>query len=104
MRRRWPCAVRDAIHIVRAMMRGETVTYDGSVFSVRNVKIGYTPPRPDMPILMAAMGDQALRMCGRVADGLMVSNMCPPAYTERALNILAESAKNAGRPAPVPIS
>ena len=94
-------AVRDAIHIVRAMMRGETVTYDGSVFSVRNVKIGYTPPRPDMPILMAAMGDQALRMCGRVADGLMVSNMCPPAYTERALNILAESAENAGRPAPV---
>jgi alkanesulfonate monooxygenase SsuD/methylene tetrahydromethanopterin reductase-like flavin-dependent oxidoreductase (luciferase family) len=62
--------------------------------------MGHTLARTDMPIFMAAMGDQALALCGHVADGLMVSNMCPPGYTVRALTILAESAEKAGRPAP----
>jgi 5,10-methylenetetrahydromethanopterin reductase len=93
-------AVRDAIIIVRGMLRGESVTYDGSVFSVVNVKLEYEPLRPDLPIYMAATGDQALRMCGKIADGLMISNMCPPGYTVRALELLAEGAANAGRPVP----
>jgi 5,10-methylenetetrahydromethanopterin reductase len=93
-------AVRDAIIIVRGMLRGESVTYDGSVFSVVNVKLEYEPLRPDLPIYMAATGDQALRMCGKNADGLMISNMCPPGYTVRALELLAEGAANAGRPVP----
>jgi 5,10-methylenetetrahydromethanopterin reductase len=93
-------AVRDAITIVRGMLGGESVTYDGSVFSVVNAKLEYEPPRPDLPIYMAATGDQALRMCGKIADGLMISNMCPPGYTVRALELLAEGAANAGRPVP----
>src|SRR5207302_1857671 len=56
--------------------------------------------RTDMPILMAAMGEQALRLCAEVADGLMISNMCPPAYTRRAVGIMREAAARAGRPAP----
>jgi 5,10-methylenetetrahydromethanopterin reductase len=93
-------AVRDAITIVRGMLRGESVTYDGAVFSVVNVKLEYEPLRPDLPIYMAATGDQALRMCGKIADGPMISNMCPPGYTVRALELLAEGAANAGRPVP----
>jgi 5,10-methylenetetrahydromethanopterin reductase len=93
-------AVRDAITIVRGMLRGESVTYQGSVFSVTNVKLEYKALRPDLPIYMAATGDQALRMCGRIADGLMISNMCPPGYTVRALELLAEGAAKAGRQPP----
>ena len=96
-------AVRDAVAIVRGMLRGETVSHDGRVFSVSNVKMEYVPPRPDMPIYMAAMGDQALRLCGQVADGLMISNMCPPGYTERALTILQQGADKVGRPRPTEV-
>src|SRR6266540_3080558 len=38
-------ALRDAFHIVRAMLRGEAVTYEGRAFSVRDVRLGYRPPR-----------------------------------------------------------
>lgn len=93
-------AVRDAIHIVRGMMRGDSVTYDGSVFSVRDVKLEFTPRRADMLIYMAAVGDQGLAMCGKVADGLMISNMCPPGYTRRAVEVVAAGAAKAGRKAP----
>jgi alkanesulfonate monooxygenase SsuD/methylene tetrahydromethanopterin reductase-like flavin-dependent oxidoreductase (luciferase family) len=35
-------------------------------------------------MLMAARGEQALRLCGRIADGLIVSNMCPPGFARHA--------------------
>jgi len=31
-------------------------------------------------------------LCGRLADGLIVSNLCPPTYTARAVAIVRESA------------
>jgi 5,10-methylenetetrahydromethanopterin reductase len=93
-------AVRDAITIVRNMIAGANVTYQGKVFSVKNVKLEFAAPRSNMPIYMAATGDQALRLCGEIADGLMISNMCPPSYTVRALGLLAEGATKAQRAVP----
>src|SRR5438874_8172667 len=91
-------ALRDAAQIVRAMLRGEA-TYRGRVFSVDRAALGFRPPRPDMPIYFASMGDRSLELCGELADGLIVSNMCPSGYTERAVGIVQKSAAAAGRPA-----
>jgi 5,10-methylenetetrahydromethanopterin reductase len=93
-------ATRDAIHIVRRLLHGELVTYAGAMFSALNVRLEFPLRRPDMPILMAAMGDQALRLCGELADGLMISNMSPPVFTRRAVEIVARSAAAAGRQPP----
>jgi len=41
-----------------------------------------------MPLLMAARGAQALALCGKIADGLMVSNMCPPGFAAHAATFL----------------
>jgi hypothetical protein len=43
------------------------------------------------------MADRSLALCGRLADGLIVSNLCPPAYTARAVAIVRERAAVAGR-------
>lgn len=93
-------AMEDAIHIVRVLLGGEEVNYRGRVFSAESIALRFRPLRPLMPIYMAAMGDRSLALCGRIADGLIVSNMCPPAYTEHAVGIVAESARRAGRPRP----
>ena len=93
-------AVRDAIAIVRAMLAGEEVTYAGRVFSVQKVKLEYKALRPDLPLLMAARGEQALALCGKIADGLMISNMCPPDFTRHAVDIIRNAAREAGRQPP----
>src|SRR5438067_1998836 len=54
----------------------------------------------EAPIYVAAMGDRSLELCGSPADGLIVSNLCPPLYTERAVAILRRAAVEAGRPPP----
>jgi 5,10-methylenetetrahydromethanopterin reductase len=93
-------AVRDCVNIVRGMLHGETVTYTGATFSVDAVRLECPVLRPDMPIYVAATGDQALRVAGQVADGVMISNMSPPGFTLRAQGILAEGAAKAGRAPP----
>ena len=90
-------ALRDAFAIIRPLLRGETVTHDGKVFSAKGVKLDFQPARPDMALFMAARGDQSLRLCGRVADGLMISNMCAPGFTDHAVGIVNEAARDAGR-------
>ena len=96
-------AVRDAITIVRALLKGEEVDYAGGVFSARKVKLDYPPRRPDVPLLMAARGEQALALCGKIADGLIISNMCPAEFTQTAVLAVRDAARQAQRPIPAQV-
>jgi len=96
-------AVRDAVHIVSRLLRGETVDYAGPVFSARGVRLECPLRRAAVPIYMAAMGDQALDLCGRVADGLITSNLAPPAFTRHAVAAVARGAAAVGRPMPAEV-
>lgn len=93
-------AVRDAVTITRALLRGETVTYTGKAFSAVGVRLDFTPQRADVPILTAAMGEQALRLCGEIADGVIISNLVPPAFTRRAVAMIQEGAERMDRERP----
>src|SRR5215831_13888024 len=96
-------AARDAITIVRALLAGEEVDYAGRVFSARKVRLDYQPLRADMPLLMAARGEQALALCGKIADGLMISNLCPPEFTRAAVDVVCAAARAAQRPVPTDV-
>jgi 5,10-methylenetetrahydromethanopterin reductase len=91
-------AVQDAIHLASRLLRGETVEYEGPVFSARGVRLECPLRRAAVPICMAAMGDQALDLCGRIADGLLISNLSPTAFTRRAVAVVARGAVAAGKP------
>src|SRR5439155_11923647 len=90
-------SLEDAVAIIRPLLRGEAVNHRGIVFSAEGVSLGFRPPRPDAPIYVASMSDRSLALCGRIADVLLVSNRCPPRYTERAVGIVQQSAAEARR-------
>lgn len=92
-------AVREAIEIVRRLVAGDSVTMRGRVFGLDAARLDI-PPRPALPIYMAAGSDGALRTCGEIADGLIVSNMTPPGLTTRMVGLVTEAATNVGRPPP----
>lgn len=93
-------AMRDTINIVRALMTGAEVTYQGKVFSVEGVKLEFDPIRKDTVIHMAAMGDQSIRLVGEIADALMISNLCTPGFTRRAIGLMQDVAAKRTRPQP----
>lgn len=90
-------ALREAIGIVRALLRGEEVNATGAIFNVQRVKLDYRP-RADIPIFMAARGPRAIKTCGEIADGLIVSNMCTSDFVAKSVRRLHEAARAASHP------
>jgi 5,10-methylenetetrahydromethanopterin reductase len=91
--------LREAIVIIRALMRGDEVNFSGTTFNVQRVKLDYRA-RADIPIFMAARGPNAVKACGELADGLIVSNMCTAGFVAGSVRSLQESAQAAGRAKP----
>jgi len=91
--------LREAVLIIRALLRGEEVSHAGAAFQINNVKLEY-PARADIPIFMAGRGERSLRACGELADGLIVSNMSTVAFAAGAVTKLQAAARAAGRAKP----
>ncbi len=88
--------LREALVIVRALLRGEEVTHAGTVFNVNKVKLDYKA-RADISIFMAGRGDRSLEACGELADGLIVSNMVTAGFAAKAVKAVHDAARAAGR-------
>lgn len=60
-------ALRECVDVVRALWRGERVTFDGKVIHVHDVALDCPLP-PAIPVLIAARGPRMLALAGEIAD------------------------------------
>jgi 5,10-methylenetetrahydromethanopterin reductase len=94
--------LREAVTILRALLRGEAVTHHGTAFSVQKVKLDYRA-RADLPIFMAGRGHRSVLACAELGDGLILSNMCTVAFAAKAVKTLQQAAGRFGRTAPLEV-
>ena len=89
--------LREYVSVLKAALTGGAVDHVGEHYTAR----AELPEVTDaVPVLIAALGPNAFRLAGEIADGA-VSWLCPPAYLERvALPAMEEGAERAGRPVP----
>ncbi len=90
-------AMRETIAIVRRLLLGEEVSYDGKVISLRDARLEFTPLRQRVPIYIATQGAQISRLAGELADGVLIANIAAPAALDFYLAQIAEGAAKAGR-------
>jgi 5,10-methylenetetrahydromethanopterin reductase len=93
-------AMREIVTAVRALLAGETVTFDGEFVHLDGVELDYVHQerRPkDVPIVIGATGMQMMRLAGEIADGALLNYLVSPAYNTTAVAALAEGAGKAGR-------
>ena len=89
--------LKEAIEIMRKLWTEERVTFDGEYFHLRNATV-YDRPEHPIPLYVAASGESAARLAGRVADGFIcTSGKGPALYTETLLPAVAEAAAKAKR-------
>ena len=89
--------LKEAIEIMRKLWTEERVTYDGEYFHLRNATVYDRPDRP-IPLYVAASGESAARLAGRVGDGLIcTSGKGATLYTQTLLPAVAEAAAKAKR-------
>jgi len=91
-------AVAEYLDCLRALWTGEAVRYEGRMFRLAGARLGFRPPAP-IPVYVAAIREQMLRLAGRAADGVVLSAGLTPGYAAASLAIVAEGARAAGREA-----
>lgn len=84
--------VRECIHIVRELLAGKNVTYDGQTLRVKDLELDFGPYDGPIPVYVGATGPRALRQAMQIADGLLL-NTCVP---RPAVEQIIDSARRAG--------
>ncbi|HZP95329.1 MAG TPA: glucose-6-phosphate dehydrogenase (coenzyme-F420) [Candidatus Limnocylindria bacterium] len=89
--------LKEAVILMKRLWSEEMVTHDGDYFHTRSATV-YDRPEQPIPLYIAASGESAARLAGRLADGLIVtSGKAKSLYTETILPAFADGAKKAGR-------
>src|SRR5271167_1542859 len=90
-------AIREAIELIRALLRGEIVDFHGKVVSFTHGRLSFPSIRPEIPIYVASNGPLGQRMAGELADGVIME-ACASAAEVRAFRAAVDSAaREAGR-------
>lgn len=87
---------REYVDVVRTVLSGERVDYDGDVFSLRGFRLRCDAPDPAPPIDVAGMGPKAVELAGRFADGWHALLLTPDGLRER-MDDLRRGAELGGR-------
>lgn len=89
----------EALDIMRALLDGEKLTYDGKWYRTDRAKL-YSPPAHALPIFMAAEGPKSSALAARKAEGVITSVKDPAVTFERVIDPARAAAAAAGRPTP----
>lgn len=89
----------EALEIMRRLLDGEKLTYDGEYYRCDRAKL-YSPPIGRVPLWMAAGGPKSSALAARLADGIITSVKDPAVTRERVLDPAATAAAEVGRDAP----
>ncbi|WP_433292745.1 LLM class F420-dependent oxidoreductase [Actinoplanes sp. CA-030573] len=91
---------REYVDIVKKAIAREPVSYDGEFYTLplpdgpgKALKLGFHPPRTEIPIYLAAVGPKNLELAGEIADGWLAIFFAPDAAGEYLQHIERGRAK-----------
>ena len=87
--------MRDYLSIIRPLVHGERVDYEGETTTLKGMRLGMRPA-PETPVYLGALGPKMLEMSGELADGASL-NWCTPEQIAWSRERIAEGAAKAGR-------
>ncbi|BCK57626.1 LLM class F420-dependent oxidoreductase [Nocardia wallacei] len=90
--------MKEYLSILLPLLEGETVSYRGETLSAELALS--VPNEGRVPVLVAAMGTQMLKLAGRRADGTVLWMTGPATIRDHIAPTITAAAAEAGRPAP----
>ncbi len=93
--------MREYVEVTRRLLALETVTYEGELVAVRDLRLdlghGVARAPKRVPIYIGATGPQMLALSGELADGVMLNGFTSLAYLADALQHIDRGARRSGR-------
>lgn len=93
--------LREFLTALRPLLETGSSDFHGELLTATTPLPAHVPgAEPPVPLLVAAMGPQALRVSGELADGILPLLAGPRALAEHIVPAVTAAAEAAGRPAP----
>ncbi|MBI2879604.1 MAG: LLM class flavin-dependent oxidoreductase [Candidatus Rokubacteria bacterium] len=90
--------MREGLGVVKRLLAGETVSFDGEVFQLDRARVGFLGPGgARVPVHAGVLSPRNLEMAGELADGLLLGIFCTPEFVRSCLGHLRRGAERAGR-------
>jgi probable F420-dependent oxidoreductase len=86
---------REYVTILRRVLAGERLTYDGKFYRPRGFQLSMPIPKR-VPLYLAAVNPQMLQLAGEIADGVLLAWL-PASQVPHSLAEIARGAERAGR-------
>jgi 5,10-methylenetetrahydromethanopterin reductase len=94
-------AIRESLQIVRAILDGEEVDFEGREYTAKvpPLRDDAETPRTCPPLYVAGTGPKMQLLAGEMADGLLTPSITTPGFVRYSRGNLAKGAQEAGRDA-----
>lgn len=90
--------MREYLSVLQPVLDGEQVKFTGKTMRA-DIRLS-TPRLGRVPVLLAAMGPQMLKLCGQRTDGTILWMTGPATVRDYVVPTINAAAQEAGRPAP----
>ena len=88
---------KEAVTIMRRLLKGERVPFDGKEFHwTSEAYLRFRPFRSEVPFYIGGSGDKFLEYAGEAGDGVLPI-LFPPEYADHTMKQIARGAAKAGR-------
>ena len=82
----------ECVEIIRTILAGKRIDYDGEIFRLRNFRLLFEPLRSEIPIYIASMGPKNIKLTSRVADG-WIPYLCPLSLINKKKEMFASGGR-----------
>ena len=88
--------MREYVELLRRLLKGETVNFQGEMFQVNGAKMGFVPSTP-IKMYITAVRSRMLQLGGEIGDGVLLSAGCAPGYISGCAAEIKKGAEKAGK-------
>ena len=93
--------MREYVEVVRRLLALETVTFEGDLVQVRDLRLelgeGASDAPRQVPIYIGATGPKMLALSGEIADGVLLNGFTSLSYQAQAFDRMAAGAARVGK-------
>jgi 5,10-methylenetetrahydromethanopterin reductase len=89
-------AIREAILMIKALLAGDVVNFDGQLFKLTDAQLKFTARR-DIPIYLATRSPMNLELAGELADGALIATYVSKDQLKFAVDRVRAGAEKVGR-------
>ncbi|MCD5409683.1 MAG: 5,10-methylenetetrahydromethanopterin reductase [Methanocellales archaeon] len=84
--------LKEAVEIIKRLLSGECVTFNGSSFKINGAKLAFKPS--SIPMYIGAQGPVMLKTAGMIGDGVLINGSHPADFKYAIPKVRENSPKN----------